>query len=71
MSWTKDSLDETLLEDRPTGLQLDAFNAELFRKNVEIVISKLEAYLADFSIVKAVRKQLDKAIYNYSVRKTT
>ncbi len=59
MSWTNqseslevlsDSLDETLLEDRPTGLQLDAFSPQLFRKNVEIVISKLEAYLADSSI---------------------
>jgi L-2,4-diaminobutyrate decarboxylase len=32
------------------GLELDVFDPELFRKNAEIVVSKLEKYLADSSI---------------------
>ncbi len=43
-------LEETSLNDKPTGLQLEAFKPELFRKNVEVAISKLEKYLADDSI---------------------
>ncbi len=43
-------LEETSLQDKPTGLQLDAFNPESFRKNVEVAISKLEEYLGDTSI---------------------
>ncbi|HAC65293.1 MAG TPA: diaminobutyrate decarboxylase [Cyanothece sp. UBA12306] len=59
MSWHNQSeslevlpnfLEENLLDDRTTGLQLDAFNPQLFRKNVEVVVSKLEEYLADSSI---------------------
>jgi len=36
--------------DKPGGLDLDVFDPQLFRKNAEIVISKLEEYLADSSI---------------------
>ncbi|MDJ0583346.1 hypothetical protein [Crocosphaera sp.] len=43
-------LEERSLNDKPTGLQLEAFQPELFRKNVEVAISKLEEYLADNSI---------------------
>lgn len=32
------------------GLELDVFDPQLFRKNAEIVVSKLEKYLADSSI---------------------
>ena len=32
------------------GLELDAFNPQLFRKNAEIILSKLEKYLSDSSI---------------------
>ncbi|MDY7047254.1 MAG: aminotransferase class V-fold PLP-dependent enzyme [Microcystis panniformis WG22] len=39
-----------IVSDSPTGLPLDAFNPQLFRKNAEVVISKLEQYLADSSI---------------------
>ncbi|MEB3277589.1 MAG: pyridoxal-dependent decarboxylase [Lyngbya sp.] len=45
-----DWVEGTLRNDRPTGLQLDAFNPQLFRKNLDVVISKLEQYLADSSI---------------------
>ncbi len=36
--------------DQPGGLDLDVFDPQLFRKNAEMVISKLEEYLADSSI---------------------
>ncbi|MCP2727316.1 pyridoxal phosphate-dependent decarboxylase family protein [Limnofasciculus baicalensis] len=48
LSW--DYSQEHLTSEKQSGLKLDAFSPKLFRKNAEIVISKLEKYLADSSI---------------------
>ncbi|MBW4597873.1 MAG: aminotransferase class V-fold PLP-dependent enzyme [Brasilonema angustatum HA4187-MV1] len=45
-----DSFDQELNTEKRTELERDVFAPKLFRKNAEIVISKLEKYLADSSI---------------------
>jgi L-2,4-diaminobutyrate decarboxylase len=45
-----DSLAKGPNVEKGTGLELEAFDPQLFRKNAEIVISKLEKYLSDSSI---------------------
>jgi L-2,4-diaminobutyrate decarboxylase len=45
-----DASEPELNTDKPGGLDLDVFDPQLFRKNAEMVISKLEEYLADSSI---------------------
>ncbi len=45
-----DSFEEEPNSKKRRGLKLDVFDPQLFRKNGEMVIAKLENYLGDFSI---------------------